>query len=169
MWHYVTTDEMIVAHHGVDGQKWGVKNGPPYPIDGGKHSSGSSSNGSITTKKTTIINPELRRKSKDKTELTKRMSQMTNEELQAVNQRVQLEAQYMKNMYQEGAGDWLKKKLAQYGEQTLDKFVGQMENVAIKQILGGSPNVDAKANIKTNDGTVNMNYSNNKAGKKGGK
>lgn len=22
-----------IAHHGVDGQKWGVQNGPPYPLD----------------------------------------------------------------------------------------------------------------------------------------
>lgn len=25
--------EDILAHHGVDGQKWGVRNGPPYPLD----------------------------------------------------------------------------------------------------------------------------------------
>lgn len=23
----------ILAHHGIEGQKWGVRNGPPYPID----------------------------------------------------------------------------------------------------------------------------------------
>ena len=22
-----------LAHHGIKGQKWGVKNGPPYPLD----------------------------------------------------------------------------------------------------------------------------------------
>lgn len=26
-------------HHGIKGQKWGKKNGPPYPLDEGKHSS----------------------------------------------------------------------------------------------------------------------------------
>ena len=25
-----------LQHHGIDGQKWGVKNGPPYPLDGSK-------------------------------------------------------------------------------------------------------------------------------------
>lgn len=24
-----------LSHHGVEGQKWGVKNGPPYPLSGG--------------------------------------------------------------------------------------------------------------------------------------
>lgn len=24
-----------IAHHGIDGQKWGVKNGPPYPLKKG--------------------------------------------------------------------------------------------------------------------------------------
>ena len=23
---------LYLAHHGIKGQKWGVKNGPPYPI-----------------------------------------------------------------------------------------------------------------------------------------
>ncbi len=23
----------VLAHHGVKGQKWGVRNGPPYPLD----------------------------------------------------------------------------------------------------------------------------------------
>lgn len=28
----LTANELILEHHGVKGQKWGVKNGPPYPI-----------------------------------------------------------------------------------------------------------------------------------------
>lgn len=26
-------NDSIMIHHGIKGQKWGVKNGPPYPID----------------------------------------------------------------------------------------------------------------------------------------
>lgn len=26
--------EAFLAHHGVEGQQWGVKNGPPYPLEG---------------------------------------------------------------------------------------------------------------------------------------
>lgn len=30
-------DEMNeLYHHGIDGQKWGIRNGPPYPLDSGK-------------------------------------------------------------------------------------------------------------------------------------
>ena len=27
-----------LEHHGIDGQKWGVRNGPPYPLSEGQHS-----------------------------------------------------------------------------------------------------------------------------------
>lgn len=29
----MAANESILEHHGIKGQKWGVKNGPPYPID----------------------------------------------------------------------------------------------------------------------------------------
>ena len=35
MWQYQNTDELY--HHGIKGQKWGVQNGPPYPL--GSHTS----------------------------------------------------------------------------------------------------------------------------------
>lgn len=30
-------NELFLKHHGILGQKWGVKNGPPYPLTGGKY------------------------------------------------------------------------------------------------------------------------------------
>lgn len=32
MWTYNYSQASELAHHGVKGQKWGVRNGPPYPI-----------------------------------------------------------------------------------------------------------------------------------------
>lgn len=32
--------EEILEHHGIKGQKWGVRNGPPYPLSRGKSGSG---------------------------------------------------------------------------------------------------------------------------------
>ena len=31
-------EELMLYHHGVLGQRWGRKNGPPYPLDAGDHS-----------------------------------------------------------------------------------------------------------------------------------
>lgn len=30
--------ELYLVHHGIDGQKWGQRNGPPYPLSPGEHS-----------------------------------------------------------------------------------------------------------------------------------
>lgn len=35
----VTYDENYLQHHGIKGQKWGDRNGPPYPLDADDHSS----------------------------------------------------------------------------------------------------------------------------------
>lgn len=36
-WHGYSSEQIVLKnyleHHGVKGQKWGVKNGPPYPLD----------------------------------------------------------------------------------------------------------------------------------------
>lgn len=29
-----TTKNAELYHHGIEGQKWGIRNGPPYPLDG---------------------------------------------------------------------------------------------------------------------------------------
>ncbi|MBQ6446464.1 MAG: hypothetical protein IJJ10_03245 [Bacillus sp. (in: Bacteria)] len=31
--------DLVLIHHGIEGQKWGKRNGPPYPLDYGDHSS----------------------------------------------------------------------------------------------------------------------------------
>ena len=46
-----------LAHHGIKGQKWGVQNGPPYPLDQKTHNSVTKGSGS--SKKDTYGNPFL--------------------------------------------------------------------------------------------------------------
>lgn len=33
MWKYVPPIKSELFHHGIKDQKWGVRNGPPYPLD----------------------------------------------------------------------------------------------------------------------------------------
>lgn len=33
MWKYVPPIKPELFHHGIKDQKWGVRNGPPYPLD----------------------------------------------------------------------------------------------------------------------------------------
>ena len=35
---FEVTPLIYLVHHGIRGQKWGVKNGPPYPLDADQHS-----------------------------------------------------------------------------------------------------------------------------------
>lgn len=35
---FVELDSGFLEHHGIMGQKWGKRNGPPYPLDAGDHS-----------------------------------------------------------------------------------------------------------------------------------
>ena len=34
----IVYNQNYLAHHGIQGQKWGVRNGPPYPLGAGDHS-----------------------------------------------------------------------------------------------------------------------------------
>ena len=36
--YQVRYSDIYLAHHGILGQKWGKRNGPPYPLDSGDHS-----------------------------------------------------------------------------------------------------------------------------------
>lgn len=106
-----------LSHHGILGQKWGKKNGPPYPLGQGDHSTsqvkaakaagisvGSSSDkGSIDnveTKKDTesrVETPEERKANKDKAvksgdlkQIRKYRDDMTNNELKDAMDRIGL-------------------------------------------------------------------------------
>jgi rRNA maturation endonuclease Nob1 len=69
--NYIYTEESILKHHGIRGQKWGKHNGPPYPLSDAKHNS-------------------VVKKSKRKTDVKK----MSDEELEKKVRRLNLEKKY---------------------------------------------------------------------------
>lgn len=105
-------DEFL-AHHGIKGQEWGVKNGPPYPLDSRKN-----------------LKP-----SKNRVEVAKKAASMTDEELRTANNRYQSEQTYIKNNYTPSGKDFVKKKAKQYGEQMVDKLVNKAQEQVAKAII----------------------------------
>ncbi len=115
-------NDLYLAHHGIPGQKWGKKNGPPYPLDEKKYSSAEKKAANITnsrmfkagkdgkpspaekiTKSTQdIINNSSKlsekafQKKNQKTENKKKetISKLSDEELRKVIQRMELEKKY---------------------------------------------------------------------------
>lgn len=58
-------DSMVLCHHGIKGQKWGTRNGPPYPLNDSDHSSSEKkaarggSSGGDSSKKKKIRHPKI--------------------------------------------------------------------------------------------------------------
>lgn len=79
--------EDYLMHHGVDGQKWGVRNGPPYPLEKGHKTSGKrkyrTDNGYKKRKEDTGLNLS-----------NKPLNEMTNKEIKQHINRMKLEQQY---------------------------------------------------------------------------
>lgn len=93
----ISSDELM--HHGVDGQKWGVKNGPPYPLERGHKTSGKrkyrtdkgyhqkNQNGSKKRKTSQMSNDDLKREINRK-ELEQRYSDLSDAQVSRGRQKV---------------------------------------------------------------------------------
>lgn len=84
MWRPSVTSNEVLMHHGIEGQKWGKRNGPPYPLDQGQKSQAERR---YRTDKGYHQNQNGRKKKKN-------VSEMSNDELQRRVTRKQLEQQY---------------------------------------------------------------------------
>lgn len=105
--------ESFLAHHGISGQKWGIQNGPPYPLDYSDHTSAEKKNLSKygikpekqgeNNKQTPENNQETNKNSQQTTQLdlrtakasdvAKYSNQLTNQQLQQYLNRINMEKQ----------------------------------------------------------------------------
>lgn len=107
-----------LCHHGILGQRWGRKNGPPYPLDSGDHSASERKAGW--------------RKSLSKSETRTNVKSMSDEELRQKVNRKNLENQY--KYYSSKVGDSRKANdvidVAKKGFRT----AGNLANVVSKKM-----------------------------------
>lgn len=75
-----------LKHYGIQGQKWGQRNGPPYPLKAGDHSAAEKRAARATYGK--VVKSKVKYGG---------IKDMTSDELKNANSRSAQEAQYMKN------------------------------------------------------------------------
>lgn len=91
----IEEDRNSLKHHGILGMKWGVKNGPPYPLSDDV-STGSKLKKWVKVRKDRGIDPKNPRSPESQTkakvrELRVRMADMTNEEINECLKRLDIE------------------------------------------------------------------------------
>lgn len=119
-------------HHGIKGQKWGVTNGPPYPL-----------NDEVSTgKRLKKIEKEPKNRPLKKSEATKKAKELSEEDLKKEIDRLNLEKRYVdlnKDLSRKERTDGI---LSRYGGQILGTAIGIATAYAVNKVL--SETVDAK-------------------------
>ena len=92
-------------HHGIDGQQWGVRNGPPYPLDKSNY----------TWKEKRALKKARKEMRKSRRNLKKNVSLMSDEGVNKYNERLEAEKKLHRNLRYDD-------KVAQ-GEEAVGKFL----------------------------------------------
>lgn len=120
----MTEYDTYLAHHGILGQHWGKKNGPPYPLRPGAHSASEKKAG---WRKSLDDKREERKKNRQPSEdylrykqLKKRKTKtLSNEELEFVNRRRELESGRSGKSTVASGEDYTKKQMMKVGAKVL--------------------------------------------------
>lgn len=140
------TRKEVLYHHGISGQKWGKRNGPPYPLEKGKtdkpkknHSIkdqvlGSDNEKNIKKKKDDDSESEVK-------EQKKSISDMSDDELRRRISRLDMEVRYQR-LLKEMAPQTRKGSrfvmdiLEKAGKSTLTKLAEYEMGVGVNKMLG---------------------------------
>lgn len=99
MWKPSITPSDVVMHHGIEGQRWGKRNGPPYPLDSSQKSFAErkyrtnkgqhhkNQNGSKKRKTSQMSNDDLKRQINRK-ELEQRYNDLSDAQISRGRQKV---------------------------------------------------------------------------------
>lgn len=125
-----------LAHHGVPGQKWGVRNGPPYPVQSG-------TSATINKKKMTAVTRSHYKGKRDGKQPQKdvrnqiglerttkraiRVSSLTDEQLRRRIERLKLETEYKKLL----RGDQQAQQKSSNGQSAVKKFASKFGDAAM--------------------------------------
>lgn len=115
MYYSLNPTNSDLQHHGILGQKWGRRNGPPYPLDGSV-STGSrlkTKKGKKDKYKPVTSKTYSKRKTNASIAATKKdINKMSNQELRDSNERLRLEQEHARL-----TGGMRKSALSQFGER----------------------------------------------------
>lgn len=98
LYRFKMTDESL-SHHGIEGQKWGVKNGPPYPLDASDHSAAEKKHMGYFARKKTAKEEEKQRRQAEEEEQKRKdklYNDLSKELKDTVNEYYKMEADFRK-------------------------------------------------------------------------
>ena len=127
----------FIMHEGVEGMKWGVRNGPPYPL---------------SRQAKTNLGMSFKRKDKALAVLNN-ADEFTNDELRKYIERIKLEEE-LRSMTEDARkkGDgYVKKILLKVGDKVLSDVVPAATAVAVKALLAKTESEFADDMIKEMD------------------
>ena len=118
-----------ISHHGVEGQKWGVKNGPPYPLEPSRDFHG---------------------KKPTKKQLASYARKLTDEQLRDANKRLGEEQKYINMVYtptnKEKAKEFVKKQIKNLSTGVIDAATKKAGQKIAESIINAA--IDAGKNKK---------------------
>lgn len=122
---------MHLSHHGIEGQKWGKRNGPPYPLDYDAHSAAEKNsnpkskldNYSDSTKKKTNNKSSLMKESAKSARAS--VKNMSDSELKAAIDRKKKEKEYIELSSRDitQGRDYVEKLMVDFGTNSVNSFV----------------------------------------------